>query len=227
MRLLIIEDDADIAANLYDFLENLSHVVDAATNGVMGFQLATTQHWDAILLDVTLPGINGLELCQKLRDEAQQDTPILMLTARDTLEDKVRGFSCGADDYLVKPYALREVEMRLIALHKRHHGKVAESIRRVGKIVLDMKSLTVELDGKAVKLPPKCLRILDLLMQHPNKVFSRVNIESVLWGELQEDSDRLRTHMYALRRILAEHGMKDAIKTVHGLGYKLIEPNAY
>jgi DNA-binding response OmpR family regulator len=226
MRLLIIEDDADIAANLYDYLENRGHVVDVATNGVMGFQLATTQHWDAILLDVALPGMSGLELCQKLRDEAQQDTPILMLTAHDTLEDKIKGFTCGVDDYLVKPFALQEVEIRLIALHKRYHGKVADSVRRVGDIVLDMKIFSVELRGKAVKLPPKCLRILDLLMQHPNKVFSRASIESALWGELQEDSDTLRTHIYALRRTLAEHGMKDAIETVHGLGYKLVESNA-
>ncbi len=125
MRILIIEDDPAIAANLYDFLEGRGHAVDAASDGVTGLHLAVTGSFDAIVLDVGLPGMSGSALCRKLRDEADSDTPVLMLTARDTLEDKLDGFARGADDYLVKPFALKEVEARLAALHKRHAGQVA------------------------------------------------------------------------------------------------------
>lgn len=226
MRILIIEDDSDIAANLYDYLENRGHAVDAAPDGITGLHLATTQDWDAILLDLALPGMSGLKLCQKLREEAQRDTPVLMLTARDTLEDKIEGFTNGADDYLVKPFALREVEVRLFALNKRHNRKVTQTVLRVGDIVLDTKTLTVERGGQVIKLPPKCLRMLELLMQSPDQVFSRAEIETAVWGETQADSDTLRTHIYALRRALAAHGAKDAIETIHGQGYRLVASHA-
>ena len=119
MHILIIEDDLAIAANLYDFLESRGHSADAAANGIAGLHLAVTQRFDGILLDLGLPGMNGITLCRKLREESQIDTPVLMLTARDTLEDKLEGFENGADDYLVKPFALKEIEARLIAMHKR------------------------------------------------------------------------------------------------------------
>lgn len=119
MRVLIIEDDPAIAANPYDFLEARGHSVDAAADGVTGLHLAVTQRFDGILLDLGLPGMGGMALCRKLRDEAHVDTPVLMLTARDTLKDKLKGFTHGANDYLVKPFALKEVEARLLALHKR------------------------------------------------------------------------------------------------------------
>ena len=108
MRILIIEDDRAIASNLYDFLEARGHSVDAAADGITGLHLAVTQQFDGILLDLGLPGTDGITLCRKLRQEAHLDTPVLMLTARDTLEDKLKGFDCGADDYLVKPFALKE-----------------------------------------------------------------------------------------------------------------------
>ena len=124
MHILIIEDDPAIATNLYDFLEGRGHSVDAAADGVTGLHLAITQPFDGILLDLGLPGMDGITLCRKLRQEAHLDTPVLMLTARDMLEDKLKGFESGADDYLVKPFALKEVEARLVAMHKRHSGKV-------------------------------------------------------------------------------------------------------
>ncbi len=123
MHILIIEDDPAIATNLYDFLEARGHSVDAAADGITGLHLAVTQKFDGILLDLSLPGMDGITLCRKLRQEANLDTPVLMLTARDTLDDKLKGFDCGADDYLVKPFALKEVEARLVAMHKRHGGK--------------------------------------------------------------------------------------------------------
>src|SRR6188508_2405979 len=161
MRVLIIEDDPVIAANLYDFLEGKGHGVDAAADGVTGLHLAVTGKFDAIVLDLGLPGMDGMALCRKLRDEAHNDTPVLMLTARDTLEDKLEGFARGADDFLIKPFALKEVEARLAALHKRRAGRVTGSTLTSGELSLDPRTLVIRFRGKEVRLPPKCIRLLE------------------------------------------------------------------
>ncbi|WP_147695369.1 response regulator transcription factor, partial [Vogesella mureinivorans] len=116
MRILVIEDNTDIAANLGDYLEDRGHIVDFAADGVTGLHLAVVNEFDAIVLDLNLPGMDGLEVCRKLRQDARRQTPVLMLTARDALEQKLAGFDVGADDYLVKPFALQEVEARLTVL---------------------------------------------------------------------------------------------------------------
>lgn len=220
MRVLIIEDNRDIAANLYDFLEARGHAPDHAADGITGMHLAVTNDYDAIVLDLALPGMNGLDLCRRLREDAKRDTPVLMLTARDTLDDKLLGFDSGADDYLVKPFALKEVEARLLALHKRHQGHGAARLQ-VGDLVFDPVSLSVTRGGEPVKLPRKCLRLLEALMQQPNKVFSRAELEHAVWGDAQPQSDTLRSHMHLLRRALARPGRPDLIENVHGLGYRL------
>lgn len=222
MRVLIIEDDPAIAANLYDYLEARGHAVDAAADGVTGLHLAVTGGFDAIVLDVGLPGMDGVALCRKLRDEANNDTPVLMLTARDTLEDKLAGFAGGADDYLVKPFALKEVEARLSALHKRRKGRVAGKSLTAGDLVFDPRSLLVHFRGKEVKLPPKCIRLLETMMAEPDRVFSRRDLETTVWGEEQQTSDTLRSHMHVLRRELTQAGGYDPIENVHGLGYRLL-----
>ncbi len=140
MRILIIEDDTTIAANLYDYLEGRGHSVDAAADGAGGLHLATTQTFDAIVLDLGLPGMDGLSVTRKLRDDAHLETPILMLTARDTLDDKLRGFAQGADDYLVKPFSLKEVEARLQALYKRSSGRTSSRVIEAGTLKFDPKS---------------------------------------------------------------------------------------
>lgn len=221
MRILIIEDDATIAANLYDFLEARGHSIDAAADGVTGLHLAITQVFDAIVLDLGLPGMDGLVLARKLRDEAHVETPILMLTARDTLDDKLEGFARGADDYLVKPFSLKEVEARLTALHKRSSGRVTTRLLEAGLLTLDPKTMTVRFAGNEVKLPPKCLRILELLMREPGRVVSRDEIERLVWGEAQETSDTLRSHLHMLRRALTAAGGHDPIETLHGVGYRV------
>lgn len=222
MHVLIIEDDPAIAANLYDFLEARGHSVDAAADGLIGLHLAVTQPFDSILLDLGLPGMDGLTLCRKLREEVHLDTPILMLTARDTLDDKLKGFEHGADDYLVKPFALKEVEARLTALHKRRTGRLTRRTLQVGELMLDPKTLSIRFAGADVKLPPKCIGLLEVLMSEPGRVFSRRDLEAEVWGDAQETSDTLRTHMHLLRRVLSQAGGYDPIETVHGLGYRLI-----
>lgn len=226
MRVLIIEDEKDIAENLYDYLESRGHVADSASNGLTGLHLAATQEWDVIVLDLGLPGLNGLALCDKLRNQALRDTPVLMVTARDSLNNKLEGFNHGADDYIVKPFALAEVEARLIALHRRHRGHVVESTLRVADIVLDTRTLRVERGGRPLRLSPKCLRILEVFMREPNRVFTRAQLEAAAWGGMQPDSDSLRTHIYALRRALSIDGAHDPIDTVHGCGYRLVDADA-
>ena len=223
MRILIIEDDRAIAANVYDFLSARGHAVDAAADGVTGLHLAVTQPFDAIVLDIGLPGMDGMRLCRKLRDEAHVETPVLMLTARDTLQDKLKGFEQGADDYLVKPFALKELEARLTALHKRSSGRVTDKVLAAGELTLDPRSLTVRFAGADVKLPPKCIRLLELMIAQPGRVFSRSELEQGVWGDSQETSDTLRSHMHILRRALVEAGGYDPIETMHGLGYRLLD----
>jgi DNA-binding response OmpR family regulator len=222
VRILIIEDDRAIATNLYDFLTARGHLVDAAADGVTGLHLAVTQPFDAIVLDIGLPGMDGNKVCSKLRGEAHLDTPVLMLTARDTLRDKLSGFEHGADDYLVKPFALKEVEARLTALHKRSSGRVTAKVLSAGELTLDPRTLAIRFAGGDVKLPPKCMRLLELLIREPERVFSRAELEQGVWGDAQETSDTLRSHMHVLRRALVEAGGYDPIETVHGLGYRLL-----
>lgn len=226
IRILIIEDDADISANLFDYLAARGHNVDAAPNGLVGLHLATSQNFDVIVLDLGLPGIDGLTLTQRLRRDAHSAVPILMLTARDTLEDKLSGFDAGADDYLVKPFALQEVEARLLALVKRAQGKVVNSRLHLGKLEYDPGSGTAFWNGSPLALAPKAMQLLVHLLGQPGRLFSRAELETLVWGEPQETSDVLRTQLSQLRRALTLTDGRCPLVTVHGRGYKLIDPDA-
>jgi len=220
MRVLIIEDDLDIATNLYEFLEGRGCVVDMARDGVSGMHLAVSGGFDAIVLDLGLPGMDGLRLCSKLRREARQDVPVLILTARDVLDDKLTAFDCGADDYLVKPFALREVEARLKALVARRRGRVVNRKLVHGAIAFDPGNMAVSVDGRPVHLSRKCLRLLEMMMSAPNRVYSRAELEQELWGDEHPQSDSLRSHMHLLRRALTDASGLSPIETVHGVGYR-------
>ena len=220
MRILIIEDDATIAANLYDYFEAHGHSIDAAGDGVTGLHLAVSQTFDVIVLDLGLPGMDGLSLARKLREEAHIETPILMLTARDTLDDKLEGFSRGADDYLVKPFSLKEVEARLTAMHRRSSGRVTPRLLEYGQLTLDPKTMAVTFAGNEVKLPPKCLRILELLMRERHALLKVAGIAAGLIAELDshelpipsvEAADLLATSINEL----SEETLQDALSAVH------------
>ncbi|HJW57602.1 MAG TPA: response regulator transcription factor [Burkholderiaceae bacterium] len=182
MRILIIEDDAAIAANLYDYLTGAGYDSVHAGDGVTGLHRAVSEPWSAILLDIALPGMDGFALCRKLREEARRDTPVLMLTAKDILDDKLAGFDCGADYYLVKPFSLKEVGARLAALIKRDRGEVVSGILRCGDVSLDPRTLHVERAGRTVKLPRKCLQLLQMLMASPGRVLRRAECEIAVRG---------------------------------------------
>lgn len=226
MHILIVEDDAEIAGNLYDYFSDRGYDVDAAPNGVTALHLLSTQRFDAVVLDVGLPGIDGLTVAQRIRSDTRSGVPILMLTARDTLDDKLAGFNAGADDYLVKPFALKEVEARITALVKRAQGRVVESEVRVGELSYDPFSGVAAWQGKPLKLSPKSLKLLVTMMGQPGRLFTREDLEQAVWGELQASSDTLRSHLSQLRRELVLPDGRSPIETVHGRGYRLVEHHA-
>lgn len=223
MRILVVEDNPDIAANLGDFLEDRAHVVDFASDGVKGYQLASTQPFDAIILDLNLPGMDGLEVCRKLREEARVSTPILMLTARDALDEKVAGFESGADDYLIKPFALQEVEVRLHALTRRNRNRSLSKQLQVADLVYNLETLEVTRADQPISLNPTALKILECLMEASPAVVSRKEIEHHVWGESLPDSDSLRVHIHGLRAQIDKPFDQPLIHTRHGIGYRLAE----
>jgi DNA-binding response OmpR family regulator len=226
MRILIIEDNKDILANLYGFLEPKGYVLDSAVNGYGGLALAAEHEYDAVVLDVMLPGLNGLELCRKLRGELGKTTPVLLLTARDTVEDKVAGFESGADDYLVKPFSLVELEIRLRALVRRARGLQAGApVLQFGGISFDTDTYEVRRDGRPLALTRTGYTILKCLMKEAPRVVSRDTLEHEVWGDERPDSDALRTHIHALRQVLDKPYPTAMLRTIAGVGYKLVNPD--
>jgi len=227
MRILIVEDNPDILANLYGFLEPKGYTVDSARNGYGGLALASENSYDVIILDVMLPGLNGLELCQKLRADLQSATPVLMLTARDSLQDKVSGFDSGADDYLVKPFSLVELDVRLKALARRAGGQHAVSrALRFGELVFDPDQQEATRGGVKVTLTKTGYILLRSLMVAAPRIVPRETLEQAVWGEDRPESDALRTHIHALRQALDKPFAFPMIYTIAGVGYKLALPDA-
>lgn len=226
MRILIAEDHPDILANLYGFLEPKGHVLDSARNGYAALAFASENTYDVIVLDIGLPGLDGLALCQKLRSELAVSTPVLMLTARDSLDDKVAGFDSGADDYLIKPFSLVELEVRLKALVRRSEGGHAGSKLRVGALVFDLDTQQASRDGRPVQLTRTGYVLLRALMAAAPRIVSREALEQAVWGDDRPDSDALRTHIHALRQALDKPFAHSMLLTVPGAGYRLAPPDA-
>ena len=222
MRILVVEDNRDIAANLGDYLEERGHTVDYAADGITGLHLAVVNNFDAIVLDLNLPGMDGLEVCRKLRSEGRKQTPVLMLTARDSLDSKLSGFDSGADDYLVKPFALQEVEARLAVLARR--GKAAQPrVLEVADLEYNLDTLEVRRAGKLLQLNPTALKILQSLMEASPAVVPRIDLETRVWGEELPDSDSLRVHIHGLRAAVDKPFDKALIQTRHGIGYRIAD----
>lgn len=218
---LLIEDHRDIAEMVAEFLEGQGYSVDHAGDGVTGLHLAVTNPYDMIILDLMLPGMDGIALCRKLREDARQDTPLLMLTARDTVDDKVAGLDAGADDYLVKPFELRELDARLRTLLRRQRGAVVQETIRVADLLLDTSTLQVSRGGQAIRLMPIGLKLLTVLMRASPRVVTRQQLEREVWGDGLPDSDTLRSHLYALRKAIDKPFDRPLLHTVAGAGYRL------
>jgi DNA-binding response OmpR family regulator len=223
---LLVEDTRQIAETVGEYLESQGYSVDYAPDGPRGLHLATQNGYDVIVLDVMLPGIDGLTVCRRLREKINSPTPILMLTARDTLEDKLEGLDAGADDYLVKPFAMRELGARLKALIRRERREVASLILSVGDLVLDTSTLEVTRAGKPVVVTPIGLQILTILMRESPRLVSRRSIEREVWGDALPDSDTLRSHVYNLRTVIDKPFDNPLLHTLHSSGYRLYDEAA-
>lgn len=224
MRVLIVEDDRTIAENLYEFLEARGHQCDYADSVASAQRLLSAHSFDVAVLDRNLPDGDGLSLARHLR-AAGNALPLLILTARDTLEDKLLGFDAGADDYLVKPFALQEVEVRLAALQRRMGAQRSDTVLRQGALEYDDAAQEARLHGTVLALPPKALRLVAVLLSQPNRVFSRRELEVLVWGHEQASSDNVRSVLRTLRRSLDEAGATASaveVVNVHGRGYKLV-----
>ena len=225
MRVLVIEDNAAIAANIGDYLEAAGHACDFAGDGRVGLNLVLAHDYDVIVLDLALPRLDGIDLCLELR-AAAVDTPVLMLTARDTLEEKLAGFDAGADDYLVKPFLLEELVVRLQALDRRFAGRAVDGMLRVGDLEYDPRTLRGRRGGRDIALNPAQRRLLECLMRNSDRVVSRAELEEALWGDEPPERDVLRAHIHLLRRAIDRGFGVKLLHTVPGAGYRLAEPDA-
>ena len=220
LRLLLIEDQPDLAANLIDFLEAGGHIVDYARDGREGLRRALAERYDVVLLDLQLPRLDGIDVCRQLRTKADRHVPVLMLTARDTLEDKSVGFAAGADDYLPKPFALEEVLMRCRALSRRHQLHLGHVVE-VGPIRVDKRQGKAWRDEMPLDLHHTPLEILVALVEAHPAVVTRSELSDRIWGDDPPDGGALSAHIYNLRQGLDKPFSTALLRTVHGVGFLL------
>jgi DNA-binding response OmpR family regulator len=222
LRVLVVEDNVDLAAMLGDYLEGRGHRADFAGDGATGLRLALANPYDAIVLDRALPRLDGIEVCRQLR-QGGCATPVLMLTARDTTQDKIAGLASGADDYLVKPFELAEVEARLQALHRRATGKLRRGVLRVADLEYDPGALEARRGGRLLALNPTSRKLLEFLMRETGRIVTREELEYLIWGDAPPDADVLRAHMHKLREAVDREFEHKLLHTFRGAGYRLGE----
>ncbi|QYF95118.1 response regulator transcription factor [Massilia sp. PAMC28688] len=220
MHILVVEDNALLAHNLADGVEQHGHSADFATSGTHGLALALAGDYDVVVLDLGLPGMDGLAVCRQLRQRAGKRLPVLMLTARDTLADKLCGFDSGADDYLVKPFALEELLARCAVLARRHTLHQAPCIT-IGSLTVDRASRSAARAGVRLELAPAGFQILLALAEAHPRALTRSELTRVLWADAPPDSDALRTHLYQLRQRLDKPFARPMLLTLHGVGFRL------
>jgi len=220
---LLVEDDTNIAVVVGDWLEKHHYEVDFAEDGLDAVNLARENAYDAIVMDVSLPRLNGMDACRRLRaDGLNADTPVLMMTARDTLDDKLEGLDSGADDYLTKPFYPAELEARITALIRRRRSEVAPALLEIGDVVLDPRVQRVTRAGEDIELTPTALRILQILMRESPRVVTRAQLEQELWGLEPPESDALRSHLYVLRKALDRGRPVRMVHTLPNVGYRVL-----
>jgi DNA-binding response OmpR family regulator len=220
--LLVVEDNAALAENLYEFLGSENYVIDFAQDGLTALHLVATNTYDVIVLDVMLPGINGFDLCSRIRDDLECETPIIFMTARDTLVDKEQGFMRGGDDYLVKPFELRELQLRIDSLCRRRDQR---NVVRAGSISFDTGTLKAALpDGRFTELSGTAAKLFEALVRAYPAYVSYEAMSELIWGDSDHDVNTIRTHIYGLRKSLQQQLEYPLIRTVHSLGYRLIPP---
>lgn len=218
LNVLLIEDDLDLADTVIEYLELEQIRCDYASNGMAGLQLLKDNNYQVVLLDLNLPRLDGLSLCRQLRQDGN-DTPILMLTARDRLDDKVAGFQAGTDDYLVKPFELQELVVRIHALSRRRSGEVRKL--SCGDLEMDLQTRRITRKGVLIKLSPTAWNLLEVLMRASPAVVSRQHLEESVWGDDLPDSNSLKVHMFNLRKAIDAPFGNNLLHTVTGHGFAL------
>jgi heavy metal response regulator len=223
VRVLVVEDDRKIAAFIKKGLEENAYAVDVVYDGQEGYDWARLNEYHIIILDVMLPGMDGIELCQRLRQEGRE-TALLMLTAKDAVENRVTGLDAGADDYLVKPFAFRELLARLRALQRRTTQQKTTTLQ-VGDLKLDLLAHQVERQGLVIDLTAREYSLLELLMRHPNHMLSRTVIAEHIWDySFYHEPNVVDVYIAYLRRKIDDPFEVKLIQTVRGMGYRLVDP---
>lgn len=221
MKILVVEDEHRIASSIKKGLELEGYVVDVAYDGEEGFDLAATGDYEVIVLDLMLPKMNGVELCQALREEEKVETPVLMLTAKGELDDKVEGFKAGADDYLVKPFAFVELLARVKALAKRPKKRMEEELK-VADLSLNRGSYEVKRGREKIELSRKEFDLLEYLMRHEGRIVSKEQIINQVWSyEADVLPNTVEVYIGYLRKKIEKKGKKRLLKTARGFGYKI------
>lgn len=220
LNVLLVEDQVNIAQNIADYMESKGHTFDFATNGQQGLEFALAEHYDLVILDLNLPQMDGLEVSKQLREKSGRHIPIIMLTARDSIEDKVSGFSMGADDYLTKPFSLQELEVRCLALSRRHLLQTSK-VLSLGPLTIDRQSNRVTRAGEVLNLNSTGFKIMKVLAEAYPQVVSRSQLTREIWGDDPTESDAMRSHIYQLRNVLDKPFDFPLLKTVHGVGFVL------
>lgn len=221
-HLLIVEDDRDLAGNLIDFLELMGYAVDYASDGVSAINLVAENAYDLLILDMGLPGMNGLAVCRHIRQEHKNNVPVIFLTARDEVDHKITAFDIGADDYVVKPASLKEIEARVKALIRRTGQTRNTEALKVGDLVLETGSMRIQRAGTPIALAPVPTRILLMLMRASPNVVSQEAISKEIWGsDFAAESHALTVHMHALRAAVDKPFRTHLIHTVRGFGYRI------
>ena len=225
MRVLLVEDDPTLLAQLADGVRSAGYAVDLACNGVDAHFMGDTEPYDAVVLDLGLPQLDGLSVLRKWRS-ASRNMPVLILTARDGWHEKVAGIDAGADDYLTKPFAIQELEARLRALIRRERRQVGAEVLKVADLVLDPVSMRATRGGTELMLSPIGLRLLTILMRESPRVVTRRDIEREIWGDGLPDSDTLRSHLYNLRKAIDRPFDRPLLHTVQTAGYRIADLDA-
>jgi len=225
IRMLIVEDHASLATNLLEFFSDIRYVLDFASDGLTALHLIATNQYDVIVLDIMLPGLSGFELCRRMREDLQCATPVIIMTSKDQLQDKEQGFNVGADDYLVKPFNLRELQLRVDALYRRKEGYSTTADISIPGILFNPGTFMVSTaDGRKLELSGTAARIFEVLIKAYPNFLSYTEIQDRVWGEKEVGMNTLRTHVYSLRRLLQDTFSYPMIKTMHGRGYRLLSP---
>jgi len=223
MKILLVEDDPKISSFVKIGLESNSCLVDTAFDSAIGERLALTKKYDVIILDVVIPGISGFDLCKKIRSSCNQ-TPVIMLTSLDSVDDKLTGFDCGADDYLVKPFSFQELFARIKALVRRNKEIIVNPVLKILDLEMDSITKKVKRNDKDISLTATEYKILELLMSNQDKVFDRMHIAEKIWGySFNSGTNVIDVHINSLRNKVDKSFSKKLIHTKKGFGYVLSE----